>query len=267
MEYLHINGLKPSSIVTHLAYVKRMFTRYGLNVEIFTSNNVLFMNKALSVTVNYNPTVHNVFNIDVLFNIVYNCRMLKFPLMYKAIFLLAFFGFFRISNLVPRTSVMFDASRHLCRGDILVSNPGLQVIIKWSKTLQSRHSYNTIPIGKLANSVMCPVQAVLSYVHETPALPNDPMFIVYHNSRKVIIGEKHVRIALTTVLKAIGLDPKSYSFHTFRRSGATLAYQLGVPIEHIKSHGTWMSDAVWTYIKASSPTSPTSHAFQQFGFG
>ena len=38
------------------------------------------------------------------------------------------------------------------------------------------------------------------------------------------------------------------TFHSFRRSGATLAFNSNIPLQHIQSHGTWTSDAVWHYI-------------------
>ena len=56
--------------------------------------------------------------------------------------------------------------------------------------------------------------------------------------RKIIIIKLLARTALATVLRAVHLDPKYYGFHTFRRSGATLAYNMGVPLPAIQQHGT-----------------------------
>ena len=38
------------------------------------------------------------------------------------------------------------------------------------------------------------------------------------------------------------------TFHSFRRSGGTFAVNANVPMQTIKSHGTWTSNAVWRYI-------------------
>ena len=46
------------------------------------------------------------------------------------------------------------------------------------------------------------------------------------------------------------MDSSKFSFHSFRRSGATLAYNLGIDLEEIKRHGTWRSNAVQSYIVA-----------------
>ena len=47
---------------------------------------------------------------------------------------------------------------------------------------------------------------------------------------------------------AAGLDPKSYSLHSLRRGGATLAFQCGVSSLLIQRHGDWTSDAYLDYI-------------------
>ena len=32
-------------------------------------------------------------------------------------------------------------------------------------------------------------------------------------------------------------------------SGASLAYEIDIPVKDIKEHGTWASDCVWRYIR------------------
>ena len=59
------------------------------------------------------------------------------------------------------------------------------------------------------------------------------------------LTDTKVRKCLTSINMAMGLNPHYYTFHSFRRSGATFAYNAHVPIQHIKRHGTWSSDCVW----------------------
>ena len=47
----------------------------------------------------------------------------------------------------------------------------------------------------------------------------------------------------------IGLPKGHFTFHSFWRSEATLAYNVHVPIQSIKRHGSWTSDCVWTFIQ------------------
>ena len=60
-----------------------------------------------------------------------------------------------------------------------------------------------------------------------------------------------VRNVLAKAIRGMGMDPKDYGFHCFRRSGANLAFEMKVPLEHIKMHGHWKSEAVWSYLKVT----------------
>ena len=77
-------------------------------------------------------------------------------------FVVGFFLFARKSNLVPPSMSSFDPSRHLCRGDIRLSNEGILVHIKWSKTIQAGERYVLVPLAALPGSPLCPLQATLS---------------------------------------------------------------------------------------------------------
>ena len=62
------------------------------------------------------------------------------------------------------------------------------------------------------------------------------------------VTEYQVRAHLANIFNLLHIDKQLHSFHTFRRSGATLAYNLNVDIQKIQRHDTWSSDAVNTYI-------------------
>ena len=53
---------------------------------------------------------------------------------------------------------------------------------------------------------------------------------------------------LRNSLRSLGLSPGLYAGHSFRRSGATHAFQAGVPVELIKMLGDWKSDSVQLYL-------------------
>ena len=50
------------------------------------------------------------------------------------------------------------------------------------------------------------------------------------------------------LLKRVGVDPVGYSGHSFRRGGASCAFQAGVPGELVQLHGDWRSDAYLRYL-------------------
>ena len=53
---------------------------------------------------------------------------------------------------------------------------------------------------------------------------------------------------LRRLICQLRLPPSQYTLHSLRQGGATYCHSLGIPVEQIKSHGTWASDTVWTYI-------------------
>ena len=55
---------------------------------------------------------------------------------------------------------------------------------------------------------------------------------------------KHFR----AILSVLGLPAKEFACHSFRRGGASFAFQAGVPVELIKMLGDWHSDAVLLYL-------------------
>jgi hypothetical protein len=59
---------------------------------------------------------------------------------------------------------------------------------------------------------------------------------------------------LKIAVKKANLHPQ-ITFHSLRRSSASLAFSQGVPLKHIQTHGTWASNAVWAYIDSSAKAS------------
>ena len=64
------------------------------------------------------------------------------------------------------------------------------------------------------------------------------------------VTDSRVRKTLKCININLGLSPAYFTFHDFRRSGTTFAYNSHVPIQDIKRHGTWSSDCVWRYIQS-----------------
>ena len=52
-------------------------------------------------------------------------------------------------------------------------------------------------------------------------------------------------------MSRLHLDPSLFSPHSFRRGGATFAFDCHIPSEIIKLHGDWQSDAYLVYLELS----------------
>ena len=95
---------------------------------------------------------------------------------------------------------------------------------------------------------LCPVKALQKMVVRFPLPPNSPLFALPQGSRYVPLIQSKIRKFLCIIVTNQGLDPSTHTFHCFRRSGASLAFNSDVSLQAIKHHGTWSSDAVWSYI-------------------
>ena len=67
----------------------------------------------------------------------------------------------------------------------------------------------------------------------------------------VPMTDSRIRTHLKNILTLLGKDSSYITFHTFRRSGATFAFNHNVPLQDIQRHGTWTSDCVWRYVTDS----------------
>ena len=64
--------------------------------------------------------------------------------------------------------------------------------------------------------------------------------------------DNRVRQHLKDILGLCGLPSDFITFHSFRRSGATFAFNHNVPLQDIQRHGTWVSECIWHYVTDST---------------
>ena len=176
MEYLANKNLAVSSIRNYVSAVVMYFKWFSLQFEIFSHHKVTMMFKALERSIKRTPKFKGIFHLQDLGNILQLCDNFPLSQMYKCLYLLAYFGFLRISNLVPSSSKKFSISKHLCRADILVQNTDMIVIVKWSKTLQATNQGSYIVLPRLENQLLCPCKNFERMHSAFPTLPNAPCF-------------------------------------------------------------------------------------------
>ena len=147
------------------------------------------------------------------------------------------FGLFRKFN-VQDPATRFDPGKHLCRSDIIVHHWGLQVIIKWSKTLQFRECNVSVLLPYTKGHPLCPTTAVVLAFSLTSAAPLHGPALTY----PTLSGVQPLRYPqfvkmLREFLKDIGLPAQMFVGHSFRRGGASFAMQAGLPGEIIMQLG------------------------------
>ena len=152
LEFLAFNNLKPPSILNYMSAIRSQFTWFNLDTQTLFHPKIKHMLRALELSNHTAPIQKAIFDVPTLMKIIETCLLFPLPLTFRALFLLAFFGFLRIFNLVPPSKASFDVTKHLCRGDIIFQDSHAIVLIKWSKTLQSSTKGTFIIIPSLGNS-------------------------------------------------------------------------------------------------------------------
>ena len=163
MQFLADNNLSVNTIANYVSATKQMLLFYNLDASAFDNIRVSLFIKSLTINRPLVVKTQGIIDIHTLRAISQACVILQHPLMFRSIFLLAFFSFLRISNFAPARLLDFDVTRHLARGDLIWAPPGAHIIIKWAKNLQTRDSINVIQIPRLGDKTICPVFSLQQY--------------------------------------------------------------------------------------------------------
>ena len=210
IEFLCFNNISHASIQAYLSSIRSQFKLLSLPLSPFSHHSVILALRSIALHVPVPKKVKGILDLQSLLSIVSSCTLLPSGPSYKALFLTAFFAFFRLSNLVPPSVTTFSPLIHLCRADFIPHKDFATIVIKWSKTLQKQSQFATVQIPVLSPSPLCPVTALQDMINAFPLPPNAPL--------------------------------------CFRRSGASLAFNADVSLQSIQQQGTWTSEAVWSYI-------------------
>ena len=263
LEFLHHNGISSSHLQNHLTAIRALHILHGLDTSAFRDERLALFVKATRLQAPFNPSISAHLDVTLLQRIIQQCDSMQFPVIFKPLYLVVFFSFLRLSNVLPHSVASFDHTRQLARGDVIFGDSGAVLLIKWSKTMQNRKDFTTVSLPDLAGSNLCPIMALRTMFATFKGTDNSPVFLIPRNKGLVPLTDSVARKHLKDISKALSLS-KVLTFHDFRRGGAAWAFSQGVPLEHIMKHGTWKSDAVWTYLSSAvTTTSPVALAFQR----
>jgi hypothetical protein len=145
--------------------------------------------------------------------------------------LVAFFSFFRKSNLFVPSLTSFTPGLHLARDSVSFTPQGVTLRVTWTKTIQFRQRVLDIPIPRIASSALCPAQALLLSFKISPSPPHPaPLFSYTSTSGLVPLTYPAFLARLNQLLLRGGIDPARYSGHSFRRGGVHVCASVWVTI-------------------------------------
>ena len=162
--------------------------------------------------------------------------------------LIGYYGFLRKSTLLSKT-LLKPEEKCLLRRDMTMPSNDLAVLyVRHTKTIQFGEKVLKIPFVACKNVELCPLQALKNLFIVCSKNTNDPLFSYRRGTEISWWTHQSFVKKLRLLLAKTGLDENLYSGHSFRRGGATLAFQRGLSITHVKQRGDWLSSAVENYI-------------------
>ena len=139
----------------------------------------------------------------------------------------------------------------ILRSDLRFDASFAYLTIRASKTIQFRECLFSLPLPLMPGSLLCLVAALVNHVCINQVHHDLPLLTVRSANSVSPMTYAHFSSFLGRVIKAVGLDSTCYSPHSFRRSGATFAFDAQVPSELINVQGDWRSDCYFIYLEMS----------------
>ena len=170
--------------------------------------------------------------------------------MYKTIFMLLYYGLFRIGELA-------SGSHPVLARDVFIAHDSKKMLfllrsskthLEGAKPQQIKIEGNLNLEHKSKTNYYCPYLGSREFLalRGDYVNLNDPLFVFSDGS---LVRPHHVRKTLRTMIKAIKLDPSLYDTHSFRSGRATDLQKAGYSVDFIKRVGRWRSNAVYNYLK------------------
>ena len=162
----------------------------------------------------------------------------------------AFFGFFRLGELLPASPSDYNPASSLSWGDVAVDSRAAPSMVKFhlrrSKCDQVGKGVDVV-VGRTGTEV-CPVHAIVAYIH----LRGDADGAFFRRPDGTPVSKQWFIERMRDILTALGLPPDHYAGHSFRIGAATTAALAGVEDSTIQVLGRWHSAAFVQYIRLPS---------------
>ena len=263
LEYLAQQGLRAPTLTNYVTVLRHFLSVFHMDTNVLENRLVKLAIRAVAYNAPLSFKIKGILSITQLRLLIQTLVHSSDREVYQAIFLMVFFGFYRLSSLVPSAKAGFSPSQFLTQGDVIWRPPGAHVITKCSKNMQLSGQSHIVQLPELSDASICPVTALRKIVSRNSADQDKPLFLVASQGVPSIITAHRVRSVLRRSITSLGLPPREYGYHTFRRSGACWTFNNNVNLNHIKTHGGWRSDAIWRYlVKTPAAAGSVARTFQ-----
>ena len=162
-------------LINYVSALKAMSILHNLPFQVFEHPKVKYFLKAVKINCSLKVCQKHVIDISTFQCLISLVESSSNGITYKAMFLVSYFGFFRLSNLIPHAVSDFDPTRHFAAGDVIFTKHNVKMILKWSKTIQTRDQVKLITLPRL-DSDICPFMALRCMLQVFTPADMDPLF-------------------------------------------------------------------------------------------
>ena len=165
--------------------------------------------------------------------------------------LFLFFTLARAGSILP-SSQKTPTHQFLTKDRVNRSKEGILITLTHTKNIQFGRRRLHIPLLS-SPSPLCPVAAYLVSSSYTSSHQATPAFVFLHKDKIKWLTKSIFINVFRHLIKLAGIpDASGFTGHSFRRGGASWAFQAGVPGELIQVCGDWASDAYKKYLEFST---------------
>ncbi|XP_069809649.1 uncharacterized protein [Dendropsophus ebraccatus] len=162
--------------------------------------------------------------------------------LFRAAFSLAFFGAFRIGELVSRSCVSGDG---LQVRDVEVGEGSVSCWLRKSKTDQAGRGKH-IRLYAIGDCAACPVKCVSEYLKVRSGGREGPLLL--HRDGRALSRFQFVAV-FRKGLVCLGLPAMEFASHSFRIGAATEAVRCGLSESVVRQIGRWESARFRSYVR------------------
>ena len=257
--YLIDNGRQSSSIKSYVSAIKKLLVidGYKWKDEEVLLNSLTKACRLLNDRVKARLPIQRGFLEMIFFEVErYFSRRSQHYLewLYKAIFLMSYYGMMRIGEVTMSPHVARAKNVHMA-----TNKDKILILLYTSKTHGKRHRPQKIKITSIKEDArqyrtqthkhFCPFAVLRQYIHMRGCYDSEEeQFFVFRDKQPV--KPSHASAVLKLMIERLGLNSKFYSMHSFRIGRTSDLIKCKYPLDEVQRLGRWKSNAVLRYIRS-----------------
>lgn len=240
-QFLKNSFAAPTTVKNYLSGAKTWISEHGGSISAFSSFEYGQLSSGLSKRSQHVPARAAPLTWEHIRAIAsFMDQTVGVPLSAKPCLLIAYHTFLRSGNLLSPTMTAWGGAHTLLARDVTVSDQGLQISIRSTKTKTDPTPVTTI-IPFHEDPVLCPVAAWIKYQHYIKPWTLGSAFLT---DAGLPLTPRHIVGFMRLALRDFkDLLPARITMHSLRRGAAQNAAASGLSINEIKHLGMWKSDS------------------------